>query len=69
MAGNGISTLQYKRDRQNAKLALASSNRSNPGRRSTLDASQLPTLYTAGDNTSLDNNPNPGGLIQGRCWT
>ena len=68
MAANGISTLEVKRSRQDAKLALAGTNRSNHNRRSTLDASQLPTRYAIGDNTKLDNNPNPGGLIEGRCW-
>jgi hypothetical protein len=69
MAANGISTLQYKRQRQDAKLALATTDRSSDGRRATLVVSQLPTRYTAGDNSSLDNNPNSGGLIYGRCWT
>lgn len=68
MAANGISTLQYKRDRQDAKLALAASDRAATGRRSTLDITQLPTRYAVNDNIALENNPNPGGLISGRCW-
>ena len=69
MADNGISTLQYKADRQNAKLNLAKTNRTSSGRTSTLDTTKLPTLYTPGDNTSLINNPNTGGLIAGRPWS
>jgi len=68
MAANGISTLQYKADRQNAKLSLAGTNRTASGRRDTLDNTQLPTLYTPGDNTSLIDNSNTGGLVQGRPW-
>ena len=68
MAANGISTLATKRERQDAKLALASANRASSGRRSTLDVTQLPTRYAVGDNTALEDNPNVGGLVEGRCW-
>jgi|GEM_PF-4658216 len=68
MAANGISTLPTKRERQDAKLALAATKRATNGRRSTLDVTELPTRYTAGDNTSVDDNPNAGGLVEGRPW-
>ena len=68
MAANGISTLQYKADRQAAKLALAQTDRLATGRTSVLDTTKLPTLYTPADNISLIDNPNPGGLVQGRPW-
>ena len=55
MAANGISTLQYKRQRQDAKLALAGNDRAaqnvlEPGRYSdtSADATQLPTRYAVG---------------------
>jgi len=70
MAANGISTLEFKRDRQDAKLALASTARGNSGRPATLDATQLPTRYGVGDNSAaaIINNPNTGGLLPGRPW-
>jgi len=68
MAANGISTLQYKADRQQAKLNLAKTKRSTTGRNDILDTTELPTLYTPGDNTSLINNPNTSGLQDGRPW-
>jgi hypothetical protein len=39
--------------------------------RNTLDITQLPTVYTAGDNDTNDvtDNPNVGGLVYGRPWT
>lgn len=67
MASNGISTLVSKELKQQAKLALAASDRaadSNP--RANLVISQLPTVYSG--NTIVD-NPNPGGLVAGRPWT
>ena len=67
MAANGISTLANKKLRQEAKLALAKTNRTASGRRSTLNMVQLPTVYKA-DNT-LDDNANTGGLVTGRPWT
>jgi hypothetical protein len=73
MAENGISTLANKKLRQEAKLALAGQDRAarnvvEPGRYSdtTADITQLPTKYLA-DNT-VEDNPNVGGLQQGRPW-
>ena len=75
MAQNGISTLQYKRDRQDQKLALAGTDRSDantvtPGRYAVTspDATELPTRYASNDNThsNIINNPNTGGLKNGR---
>lgn len=76
MSANGIAQLALKRDRQDAKLALAEIDRANrntvqPGRYSdtTADATQLPTLYNASSNTgALVDNANTGGLKQGRPW-
>ena len=77
MAANGISTLATKRERQDAKLALANADRIarngvEPGRYAdvTADATQLPTRYAVGDNdtNNVDDNPNVGGLQQGRPW-
>ena len=71
MSANGISRLEFKRQRQEAKLALAASVRAATGRRATLDISQLPSVYAPGNNdtNSLVDNPNTGGLIKGRPWT
>ena len=73
MAANGISTLANKKLRQEAKLALANADRIarngvEPGRYAdtTADITQLPTKYEA-DNSVTD-NPNTGGLKQGRPW-
>jgi len=77
MAANGISTLQYKRDRQDAKLALAAQDRADrntvePGRYAdtTEDATQLPTRYAVEDNNTnnVEDNANEGGLKLGRPW-
>lgn len=70
MAANGISRLQYKKDRQTAKLALATADRTASGRRATLDITQLPTVYATNDNLTQDvvNNANSGGLVVGRPW-
>lgn len=65
-SANQIARLTTLEDRQQAKLALASLDRiasSNP--RYTLDITELPTYYSG--NTIVD-NPNPGGLIEGRPW-
>ncbi len=67
MAANGISTLANKKLRQEAKLNLAVTNRIASGRRSTLNLSQLPTVYDT--NNTIINNPNTGGLVPGRPWT
>lgn len=71
MSANGISRLEFKRDRQLAKLALAADNRTASGRRATLDLTQLPTVYAENNNdtNSVVDNPNTGGLIIGRPWT
>lgn len=77
MAANGISTLATKRERQDAKLALAEQDRIDrntveSGRYSdtTADATQLPTRYAVGDNdtNNVVDNPNTGGLKVGRPW-
>ena len=66
MAQNGISTLDTKELRQIAKLDLASSDRERVGNpRSAYDISRLPTVYSGND---VVDNPNAGGLIQGRPW-
>ena len=73
MAANNISTLANKKLRQEAKLTLAGQDRAarnvvQPGRYAdtTADITQLPTKYEA-DNSVTD-NPNTGGLKQGRPW-
>lgn len=67
MAANGISTLATKELRQKAKLDLAAANRAAVGNpRATYDITQLPTQYTGND---ITDNPNVGGLVQGRPWT
>ena len=77
MSLNGISHLSTKRARQDAKLALASQDRIDrnvvqPGRYTdtSADATQLPTRYAVGDNDTnhVVDNPNTGGLTQGRPW-
>jgi hypothetical protein len=71
MALNGISTLELKRDRQLAKLELASAKRLAQGHvRPYFDITQLPTQYPeTSNNNALVNNPNIGGLFTGRPWT
>jgi len=71
MAANGISTLEFKRDRQIAKLDLAAANRAATGRRDTYVLDQLPTVYAENNNDTNDvvDNPNTGGLVTGRPWT
>jgi hypothetical protein len=67
MAANGISTLSTKQVKQVAKLDLAATNRAADGNpRATYDISQLPTQYSG---NNIVDNPNAGGLIQGRPWT
>jgi len=77
MSANGISTLTTKRERQDAKLALANTDRAarnmvEPGRYTdvTADPTQLPTRYAVGDNNTknVEDNPNIGGLQPGRPW-
>lgn len=66
-----------KRERQDAKLLQANADRAaqnviEPGRYAdvTADATQLPTRYAVGDNNTNNvvDNPNTGGLKQGRPW-
>ena len=73
MSANGISTLTTKRERQEAKLALANADRAarnvvEPGRYAdvTADINQLPAKYDT-DNSLID-NANTGGLKPGRPW-
>ena len=68
MSANGISHLTLKRSRQNAKLALAATQRAADGRRHVLDITELPTVYATNTNTVIVNNPNIGGLVTGRPW-
>ncbi len=68
MAANGISTLTYKRQRQEAKLAAAKDKREADGRTSTLVKGRLPTLYTPSNNKGIKNNSNSKGLFAGRPW-
>lgn len=70
MSANGISTLLTKQERQEAKLALAKAKREIVGTngfraRNAFDITQLPTQYSGND---LVDNPNVGGLIEGRPW-
>jgi len=66
MADNGISTLATKELRQKAKLDLAAAKRAADGNpRATYDITQLPTQY---DGNDIIDNPNTGGLVQGRPW-
>jgi hypothetical protein len=63
---NKISRLATKELKQKAKLDLAALDRVAAGEtRATYDLSELPTQYN--DNTIV-NNPNSGGLIEGRPW-
>lgn len=65
-SANKISRLPTLQDRQEAKLALASLDRQASGNpRFTLNISELPTYYSG---NTIVNNPNPGGLIEGRPW-
>lgn len=67
MSANGISTLATKELKQKAKLDLAAVNRAADGNpRSTYDITELPTQYD--DNAVID-NPNVGGLVEGRPWS
>lgn len=67
MSANGISTLATKELRQKAKLDLAAVDRAADGNpRATYDITELPTQY---DDNSVVDNPNVGGLIEGRPWS
>jgi hypothetical protein len=66
MAANGISTLSTKEAKQKAKLDLAAQDRAAVGNpRATYDITELPTQYSGND---IVDNPNIGGLIEGRPW-
>ena len=66
MSANGIAWLPTKEERQKAKLALAAQDRAADGNpRATYDITQLPTQYVGDD---ILDNPNDGGLIEGRPW-
>jgi hypothetical protein len=67
MAQNGISELATKQLRQKAKLDLAAIDRAADGNpRATYDITKLPTQYNG--NNVVD-NPNVGGLVDGRPWS
>lgn len=70
MSSNGISKLQYKRDRQIAKLNLASSKRQAAGRPHEYQLSRLPTSYGIDNNSPLAivDHENAEGLLPGRPW-
>ena len=70
MSLNGISHLSTLEARQKAKLDLAKTKRSATGTngyrdRNDYDLTELPTQYSG--NVAVD-NPNTGGLIEGRPW-
>jgi hypothetical protein len=66
MSANGIAQLPTREERQAAKLALAAANRAADGNaRATLDLTLLPTQFDG--NATID-NPNIGGLVEGRPW-
>ncbi len=70
MAANGISTLQYKRQRQEAKLAAAAEKRAKDGKPSKLIKARLPSLYAPGQNDAAKkkNNDHKKGIKVGRPW-
>jgi hypothetical protein len=63
---NKISRLASRQLRQEAKLALATLDRTASSKTYTLTINNLPTKYSG--NTLID-NPNTGGLVQGRPWS
>ncbi len=63
---NKIGRLATKELRQKAKLDLAALDRAASGEaRATYDITELPTQYNDND---IVNNPNVGGLVEGRPW-
>ena len=69
MSSNGISHLQYKRQRQEQKLKLAAEKRAATGKRATLKKGLMPTLYTPSDNDSSNlKQITTGSLTSGRPW-
>lgn len=74
MAANGISTLASKQARQVAKLDAAQTKRQAGGNTSssayrTLNTYNINDLPTKFSGNSIVDNPNAGGLIQGRPWS
>ena len=67
MAANGISTLTWKRDRQVAKLDLASTNRLASGRPHQYDLQRLPAVYAEDDNDQANRIKNTVSIL-GRPW-
>ena len=66
LSANKIGRLSTLEDRQKAKLDLAALDRTADGNpRNVYNITQLPTQYSG--NTVVD-NPNPGGLLEGRPW-
>ena len=66
LSANKIGRLSTLEDRQKAKLDLAALDRTADGNpRDVYDITQLPTQYSG--NTVVD-NPNLGGLLEGRPW-
>jgi hypothetical protein len=63
---NKISRLASRQLRQEAKLALATLDRTVSSKAHTLTINDLPTKYSG--NTIVD-NANSGGLVQGRPWS
>jgi hypothetical protein len=71
MSANGISRLEFKRDRVIAKLDLAEAKRVAQGKDLPFyDLTLLPTLPGIGSNDPGDivDNANVGGLQPGRPW-
>lgn len=62
---NKIARLATREDRQVAKLDLAALDRAASGLPSVYDLTELPTYYSGND---VIDNPNPGGLLEGRPW-
>jgi hypothetical protein len=58
--------LGTKEDRQIQKLEIAAVKRAATSRPSTYDRNDLPTKYTG---NAVTDNPNVGGLVNGRPWS
>ena len=70
MSANGISHLQYKRQRPRTKVKNPAEKRAATGKRSTLKKGLMPTLYTAGDNATANKKAiTTTSLKAGRPWT
>ena len=70
MSANGISHLEFKRQRQEAKLAAAAEKRAKDGKPSKLVKARMPTLYAPGENRTekKKDNDKKNGLFAGRPW-